>query len=119
MSAAVSAPERRQPRILVADDTDTIRALFEKLLTNDGYQVISAVDGIEALDAVSVPLLQSVQTDMTTLGFTLVVALVTGVVFGLAPALVCAPSRCVAMQRRSERHGDDERQTTTSPSPAR
>ena len=39
------------------------------------------------LDAISVPLLQSVQTDMTTLGFTLVVALVTGVVFGLAPAL--------------------------------
>ena len=38
----------------MADDTDTIRALFEKLLTNDGYQVISAVDGIEALDAVSV-----------------------------------------------------------------
>ena len=54
MSAAISAPARRQPRVLVADDTDTIRALFEKLLTNDGYQVISAVDGIEALDAVSV-----------------------------------------------------------------
>ena len=54
MIAAVSAPGRRRPRVLVADDTDTIRALFEKLLTNDGYQVISAVDGIEALDAVSV-----------------------------------------------------------------
>ena len=54
MIAAVPAPGRRQPRVLVADDTDTIRALFEKLLTNDGYQVISAVDGIEALDAVSV-----------------------------------------------------------------
>ena len=39
------------------------------------------------LDAVSVPLLQSVATDMTTLAFTLVVAIVTGIVFGLAPAL--------------------------------
>ena len=39
------------------------------------------------LDAVSVPLLQSVHTDMATLAFTLVVAIVTGIVFGLAPAL--------------------------------
>ncbi len=45
---------RRRPRILVADDTDTIRALFEKLLTGEGYQVVSAEDGLEALDAVSV-----------------------------------------------------------------
>jgi putative two-component system response regulator len=45
-------PPARRPRVLVADDTDTIRALFDKLLTSDGYQVISAVDGIEALDAV-------------------------------------------------------------------
>ncbi|HEY5619109.1 MAG TPA: HD domain-containing phosphohydrolase [Vicinamibacterales bacterium] len=52
MSEVTPTPARR-PRVLVADDTDTIRALFEKLLTGDGYQVISAVDGIEALDAVS------------------------------------------------------------------
>jgi predicted permease len=39
------------------------------------------------LDAVSVPLLQSVHTDMTTLAFTLLVAIATGIVFGLAPAL--------------------------------
>ncbi len=39
------------------------------------------------LDAVSVPLLQSVRTDATTLGFTLAVAILTGIVFGLAPAL--------------------------------
>ena len=39
------------------------------------------------LDAVSIPLLQNVQTDWTALGFTLVVAVATGIVFGLAPAL--------------------------------
>lgn len=38
------------------------------------------------LDAVSVPLLQTVHTDMATLGFTFGIAIVTGIVFGLTPA---------------------------------
>ena len=59
---------RRRPRILVADDTDTIRALFEKLLTGDGYQVFSAADGLEALDAVSVHHPDVILTDVTMPG---------------------------------------------------
>ena len=59
---------RRRPRILVADDTDTIRTLFEKLLTGDGYQVISAADGLEALDAVSVHHPDVILTDVTMPG---------------------------------------------------
>jgi predicted permease len=39
------------------------------------------------LDAVSIPLLATVRTDATTLLFAAAVALVTGLVFGLAPAL--------------------------------
>ncbi len=38
------------------------------------------------LDAMSVPLLQTVHADMATLGFTIGIAIVTGIVFGLAPA---------------------------------
>jgi putative two-component system response regulator len=59
---------RRRPRILVADDTDTIRALFEKLLAGDGYQVISAADGLEALDAVSLHHPDVILTDVTMPG---------------------------------------------------
>ncbi len=39
------------------------------------------------LEAVSIPLLRDVRTDGMALGFTLAIALVTGIVFGLAPAL--------------------------------
>jgi predicted permease len=52
--------------------------------------LLLAMGGTRALahlDAVSIPLLQSVHTDGTALGFTLALAIVTGIVFGLAPAL--------------------------------
>ena len=51
--------------------------------------VLLAVAGTRAvarLDAISIPLLANVRTDTATLGFTLLMAVLTGVVFGLAPA---------------------------------
>jgi putative two-component system response regulator len=46
------SPAPRQSRILVADDTDSIRALFRKLLATDGHEVIDVADGVAALAAV-------------------------------------------------------------------
>jgi predicted permease len=42
---------------------------------------------LAGLEAVSIPLLRDVRTDLTALAFTLGIAMATGIVFGLAPAL--------------------------------
>lgn len=42
----------RRTRVLVADDTESVRALFRKLLAAEGHDVIAVQDGAEALDAV-------------------------------------------------------------------
>jgi putative two-component system response regulator len=46
------APAARRSRILVADDTESVRSLFDRLLTSDGHEVVSASDGLGALEAV-------------------------------------------------------------------
>jgi putative two-component system response regulator len=42
----------RRSRVLVADDTESIRTLFRRLLSADGHEVIMAGDGAAALAAV-------------------------------------------------------------------
>ena len=42
----------RRSRVLVADDTESVRSLFERLLSTDGHEVVSAPDGRAALDAI-------------------------------------------------------------------
>ena len=49
---ASQTPAPRRSRILVADDTDSIRALYRKLLAVDGHEVIDVADGEAALAAV-------------------------------------------------------------------
>ena len=59
-------------------------------LSGAALGVVLATLGTQALanlDGISIPLLSSVHTDTTALGFTLAVAILTGVTFGLAPAL--------------------------------
>jgi predicted permease len=51
---------------------------------------IAGTRALAHLDAVTVPLLASVRIDATALGFTLALAVVTGIVFGLAPAFHAA-----------------------------
>jgi len=46
------SPSHRRSRVLVADDTESIRALYQKLLATDGHDVIAVADGEAALLAV-------------------------------------------------------------------
>ena len=46
------SPAPRRSRVLVADDTESIRALYRKLLATDGHEVIAVADGVAALEAV-------------------------------------------------------------------
>jgi putative two-component system response regulator len=48
----IEIPMRRRSRVLVVDDTEAVRSLFQKLLAADGHEVLSASNGSEALDAV-------------------------------------------------------------------
>jgi len=50
-SQSSSAAPRRS-RVLVADDTESIRLLYRKLLATDGHEVIDVADGVAALAAV-------------------------------------------------------------------
>jgi len=67
--------------------------LTEGLVLSSGGAVLGLALAVAStrlltqLDAVSIPLLRDVRTDVTALVFTVGVTLITGVVFGLAPAL--------------------------------
>jgi CheY-like chemotaxis protein len=47
--------ELTTPRVLVCDDTDSVRTLIAMNLELEGYDVVQAHDGLEALDILSDP----------------------------------------------------------------
>ncbi len=49
VSAAVEVEAQRQPTVLVVDDSLTMRKVLGRLLTREGYRVLTAKDGIDAL----------------------------------------------------------------------
>lgn len=48
--ASTAVREKRVPTILVVDDSITTRSLEKSILESNGYQVIVAMDGVEALE---------------------------------------------------------------------
>lgn len=63
-SAASSSAQRRRNRILVVDDSLTVRELERKLLSNRGYEVETAVDGMDGWHAVRTGQFDLVVTDI-------------------------------------------------------
>ena len=45
----MGAPERGARRILIADDSDCIRKLYERELAREGYEVMLAANGLDAV----------------------------------------------------------------------
>jgi predicted permease len=70
-----------------------VQMLTEGLVLSSGGAVLGLALAVAStrlltqLDAVSIPLLRDVRTDVAALVFTVGVTLITGIVFGLAPAL--------------------------------
>ncbi len=68
---------------------------------------VAGTRALARLDAISIPLLRDVHTDLTALGFTLGLAVVTGIVFGIAPALQ-ARGHAVASALKDATRGSTE-----------
>ncbi len=45
-----AAPAKAQPRVMVVDDSLTVRKITGRLLAREGYDVLAAKDGVEALE---------------------------------------------------------------------
>ena len=45
-----AAPAKVQPRVMVVDDSLTVRKITGRLLAREGYEVLTAKDGVEALE---------------------------------------------------------------------
>jgi predicted permease len=70
---------------------------------------IAGTRGLARLEAVSIPLLRDVRIDGTALLFTLGVALATGIVFGLAPALQARAAGLARALKDAARGSTDSR----------
>ncbi|HMF74568.1 MAG TPA: FtsX-like permease family protein, partial [Bryobacteraceae bacterium] len=68
---------------------------------------VGATKAVAHLDAFSIPLLASVQVDAVALGFTLLVAMLTGIVLGMAPALQASAMPINAALAGSSRGSSD------------
>lgn len=89
------------------------QALTESMVLSCGgatLGLILAIVGTRALtqlDAISIPLLQNVRTDASALGLTLLVAILTGLIFGILPALQ-VPSLAVHAALKDTSRGSTE-----------
>ncbi|MBS0433986.1 MAG: Hpt domain-containing protein [Proteobacteria bacterium] len=63
-AAAAEAPVAASPLVLVVDDSLTVRRVTQRLLVREGYRVVTAKDGIEALERLAEERPQVVLSDI-------------------------------------------------------
>jgi two-component system, chemotaxis family, sensor histidine kinase and response regulator WspE len=96
---SATAGERKRKRVLVVDDSLTVRELERKLLGNRGYEVEVAVDGMDGWNAVRTGHFDLVVTDidMPRMDGIELVSLITG-----DPILKAVPVMIVSYKDRDE-----------------
>jgi len=63
-ASAASAPARLAPLVLVVDDSLTVRRVTQRLLLREGYRVVLAKDGLDALERLAEERPQMVLSDI-------------------------------------------------------
>jgi DNA-binding NtrC family response regulator len=58
------SPTKGNITILVVDDEEMIRSLLERILEREGYRVVTAVDGVAALETLKLEKIDIVLSDM-------------------------------------------------------
>jgi two-component system, cell cycle sensor histidine kinase and response regulator CckA len=64
MSLPLTPGHPTVPTILVVEDSDAVRTLTARLLTTEGYPVVTANDGVEALEVLERTAIRLVVTDL-------------------------------------------------------
>lgn len=64
VAEALGAPPRESKKILVVDDSMTVRQLQRRILTNQGYDVVLAVDGMDGWNTIQSERFDLVITDV-------------------------------------------------------
>ncbi|MGA7410840.1 MAG: ABC transporter permease [Bryobacteraceae bacterium] len=101
--AALGAGRRRLVQQMLTESVvlSCSGAVLGLILALAGARVLSH------LDAINIPLLQSVRVDAVSLGFTILIAVATGLLFGLVPALQ-VPSIAVHSALKESNRGASE-----------
>ncbi len=82
---------RRKPRVLVVDDSISIRKYVQRFLDRSGYEVDTATDGMNALDVLSKAKYDAVITDLempVMHGYDLIAEMKRSPVFSAVPIIV-------------------------------
>jgi len=88
--AAAEAPKRK-PRVLVVDDSISIRKYVQRFLDRSGYEVETATDGMNALEVLGKMKFDAVVTDLempVMHGYDLIAEMKRNPVFGVIPIIV-------------------------------
>src|SRR6266404_3040740 len=64
MSVSLAPGHPSAPTILIVEDSDVVRTLTGRMLVDEGYPVVTAIDGVEAIEVLERCSIGAVLTDL-------------------------------------------------------